>query len=76
MSPLDLIEIVLDSLSRWAVSCLVFAVLLIPGAEPAVIDSLQREALAEIRSEFRRVMPRSTHRHDAKRQRSVPMKSR
>jgi hypothetical protein len=70
---LDLIETVLDSLPRWLVSCLILAVLLIPGAEPAVMHWVQREAVSEVRSEFESLMPRSTHRDDGERRKSVPV---
>jgi hypothetical protein len=57
---LDLIELVFDSLPKWIVSCLVLAILLIPGAEPAVVNWVQREATSEFRSEMKSVLRLST----------------
>jgi hypothetical protein len=76
VSALDLIEIVLDSVPKWAVSCLVLAVVLIPGAEPAVVHWVQRETVSEVRAEFKSLMPQAAHRDDAKRHEAAPVKSR
>lgn len=61
MIHLDLIELVFDSLPKWIVSCLVLAILLIPGAEPAVVSWLQREVASEVRSEMKSVLRLSPH---------------
>jgi len=73
---LELVEIVLDNLPRWVVLSLVLAVFLIPGAEPAIVHWVQRQAISEARSEFKSLMPQSAHRNDSKRQEATLVRSR
>jgi hypothetical protein len=76
VSPIDLIEIVLDNLPGWVVLGLVLGIFLIPGAEPDVVHWVQRETVSEARSEFKSLIPRSVHQGDAKRHRTFPVNSR
>lgn len=76
MGPLDVIDLVLDILPRWVALSVVLAVFLIPGAEPAVVHWVQRQAVSEVRAEFKSLMPHAAHRDNAKRHETTPVKSR
>lgn len=76
MGPLDVIDLALDAVPKWVALSLALAVVLIPGAEPAVVHWVQREAVSEVRSEFKSLMPRLAHKDHTKRQRPIVIESR